>query len=222
MQELKKEDGAESKKNFIKDFLILLVAFAVLATPLSLFIYRSFLYAAYGWMADPIAMVSKIIFSFIFGQLIFWLLGYDQFGLFMKTVKEFGVGQKIANYIAQRLPLNALVCWIVKAVEILTDAGKIPIEGLLYLKIGFVPDALATLVTQPAWSTFETAEKITGAIVNSKAVTTPKQLRVSLACIYGSLFRYLLAGLLWVFGIGLYQEVGLPIEAALRAMVSFF
>jgi hypothetical protein len=145
-------------------------------------------------------MDQKLLLSFLTGQAIFWRFGYDQIGLFMRPKVQLGAGQKIAGWAYNRIPPSLTSAWTIKVIEILTDAGKIPIEGAVYKKHGFVPDIVAALVKQPGWSVFETAEKLTGAVLYPKRVANPEQVKVSLGCIYGSVFRYALAGLLWQYG----------------------
>ncbi len=80
----------------------------------------------------------------------------------MSPVKQLGLGQTVARKVYEVIPHNAVSAWGIKIAEILTDAGKMPIEGVLYLKHGFVPDGVAAIVTQPLWSSIETAEKVAG------------------------------------------------------------
>jgi hypothetical protein len=206
----------------MKKFVTFVLVFIATALPFIYFIEQGIRYSIQGWASDPVAMISKIIFSFIFGQAIFWIIGYDQFGLFMDPKKQLGFGQKVAKRLQSNIPLKPSTSWLIKVLEIVTDAGKIPIEGLLYIRYGFVPDALAATITQPLFSTIETAEKISGAIISPKKVNTSEQIRLSIGCIYGSLFRYLMAGLLWIFGTALYALVGIPIESIISRVVSFF
>lgn len=201
----------------MKKMTIFLLILTILVLPMASFIALGVRYAIHGWGTDPISMIVKIIFSFVFGQAIFWIIGYDQFGLFMDPKKQLGFGQRIAERIVGKLHQTAVLSWTVKLVEIITDAGKIATEGFLYIRSGFAPDALAVLITQPFFSTIETAEKITGAIVNPQRVNTKDQLRLSIGCIYGSLFRYVMAGFLWIFGTGIYRFLGLPVEVIIRS-----
>jgi hypothetical protein len=157
--------------------------------------------------------LPKTLFSFIVGQGVFWKLGYDQIGLFMKPKVQLGKGQQIADYIARRLPPDEKVAWTLKVVEVLTDLGKAPLEGALYKKHGYAPDAVATLATQPLWSVLEAIEKATGAALHPERVNTPEQIRVSIGCIYGSLFRYAQVAALWAIGPQLYKAIGQPLES---------
>jgi hypothetical protein len=201
----------------MKKALIFVLVLTILVIPVLSFIILGVEYSVHGWTTNPAAMITKILFSFLFGQAIFWIIGYDQFGLFMDPKKQLGFGQRIAEWVANKLNRTNTLAWTVKIIEIITDAGKIVTEGFLYIRSGFAPDALAVLVTQPLFSTIETAEKITGAIVNPQKVNTDDQLKLSIGCIYGSLFRYFMAGFLWVFGTGIYQFLGLPVETIIRS-----
>jgi hypothetical protein len=141
---------------------------------------------------------TNIATSFLAGQAIFFIFGYDQWGLFMRPKVQLGFGQKVAHWAYDRLPHTSSFAWILKAVEIAADAGKMPIEGALFSRRGVVPDGLAALVTQPLFSGIETAEKVLGAALHPERVAEPYQMRMSLGCIYGSLFRYGLTAMLWV------------------------
>lgn len=151
-----------------------------------------------GWQQDPKRMVGEILFSFICGQGVFWKFGYDFIGLAMKPRAQMGLGQTVGSAVSARLPKYPSVVWIVKAVEILADWGKIPIEGSLYRQTGVVPDAIACTVTQPLWSTLEVAEKLAGVLAYPERVNDPDQIRASIGSIYGSLFRYVLCGAIWL------------------------
>ena len=173
---------------------------ALLTWPLRRRIVSDIQDAARSWRQTPATMAGKVGLSFAAGQGIFWQAGYDQLGLFMNPKFQIGFGQRVADELYARLPHTPQMAWGVKLVEVLADAGKIPIEGALYRRYGIVPDGVAALVTQPLWSALETAEKITGAFVHPERVRQPEQVKLSLGCIYGSLFRYLLAGLFLLVG----------------------
>lgn len=126
----------------------------------------------------------------------------------MSPVKQLGLGQTVARKVYEVIPHNAVSAWGIKIAEILTDAGKMPIEGVLYLKHGFVPDGVAAIVTQPLWSSIETAEKVAGVALKPEKVNTEDQILLSLGCIYGSLFRYFLVGIYLLIGSWLYRMVG--------------
>jgi hypothetical protein len=160
-----------------------------------------------GWRQRPGEMAIKLGLSALLGQGVFWLLGYDQLGFFMSPMKEFGLGHGIANHVADWLPTGQAVVWIVKGVEISTDAARIFIEGKLYLKRGYVPDVVATLATSPLWQCYEVAEKLSGVLLHPERLNTRDQLVVSLACIYGNLFRYGLDAVLWFWGDDIYMGV---------------
>lgn len=135
-------------------------------------------------------MFRKLITSFAVGQGLFWTFGYDQLGLFMNPKKQFGLGQKLARSVAKYLPATPRVTWLVKLVEIATDFGKMPLEGEVYKRYGICPDVVACAATQPLWSLAEGIEKSLGVVLHPERVNTKQQLEVSLACIYGSIFRY--------------------------------
>jgi hypothetical protein len=201
---------------------IFLATLAGLLVVVGWFVIQGLSVAILGWQSDPVAMVAKVIFSLIFGQGVFWLLGYDQLGIFMSPFKQLGFGQTVANWVYDRIPATRNTAWAVKGLEILADFGKVPFEGAVYIRYGFVSDGLAALVTQPLWSTIETAEKLTGAIVYPERVFDPDQIRLSLGCIYGSLFRYGMALVMWFGGSALYGLVGTPIEHALHWALNLF
>lgn len=202
----------------MKGFLLFLACLAVLLLLVGRFVWKGLAAAIAGWTADPIHMFVAIAFSLVVGQGIFWIFGFDQFGWHLAPFKQLGLGVTVAEWIAARIPHTPTVIWTVKALEVLTDFGKVPIEGMLYIRFGFVPDGLAALVTQPLWSTIETAEKISGAIARPDIVVTSDQLRLSLGCIYGSLFRYAQSAVLWFFGATLYTWIGVPVESLLRRL----
>ncbi|MFA5197207.1 MAG: hypothetical protein WC437_02170 [Patescibacteria group bacterium] len=183
-------------------------------------IIQSLKMARRGWKANPNEMLTKIIFSGIVGQGVFWLIGYDQLGTFMNPKVRMGFGRNVAEEAYKRIPHTPTMAWIIKITEILADAGKIPIEGAVYRKHGFTPDAVAALVTQPLWSTIETTEKFTGAVMHPERVSEPDQVKNSIGCIYGSFFRYLQAGVLLFTGIWIYRIIGKPMETGLGKMIT--
>lgn len=180
---------------------------------------RSLRQARIAWREDPVKMGSKIVVGFAVGQGVFWLIGYDQLGLFMDTKKQFGIGAEIAEAVARRLPEGTAVYVTVKALEIITDALRIPIEGAVYRRYQFAPDIVATIVTQPLWTTLEVAEKTAGVFLHPERVTDPKQLLVSIACIYGNLFRYVLAAVIWKKGDAIYRIIGGPLEGGVKRLL---
>lgn len=177
---------------------------------------RSLTQSVAGWRQNPFRMLAQLIVSTIVGQALFWRVGYDQLGIGMDPKREFGVGSKLADKVASRLPNNATTAWVLKVIEILTDLGKMPIEGKAYARHGITPDVVACAVTQPAWSAIEAVEKTRGAIVYPERVNTPEQIRLSLACIYGSLVRYALGFLVIATGKYLNRWLTDPIEKLLR------
>lgn len=172
--------------------------------------------AVAGWRENPFRMVAQLVASTIVGQAVFWRIGYDQLGVAMDPKREFGVGGRIADTVARRLPQTPAVAWTLKFLEITTDLGKMPIEGVAYARHGIVPDVVACVVTQPLWSGIEAIEKTLGTVTHPERVNTPEQIRLSLACIYGSLFRYGLGVGVIVFGAHLNRWLTNPIERLLR------
>jgi hypothetical protein len=156
-----------------------------------------------GWRDDPAEMAVKALLALVIGQ-TFWRLGYDQLGLFMNPRRQIGPGQALAAAVYRRLPPSPRTAWVIKALEITCDLSKLPIEGRLYRRRGFVCDVVATLVTQPLWSGVEAAEKLLGVIIHPERVATPEQVRVSLGCIYGTAVRYTADLLIWRYGDRLY------------------
>jgi hypothetical protein len=187
---------------------------------LSKFILRGLRRARADWREDPIKTVSKIIFSFIIGQGVFNVFGYDQLGWFMRPHAKLGFGKTVSQEVYDRIPHTATTAWAIKVIEILMDATKIPIEGLVYLRFGFVSDGVAAAVSQPAWSSLETAEKAVGAALHPERVVEPDQVMNSIGCIYGSFFRIFQAIITLLLGRKLYRLIGSPIEFGLRKVVS--
>jgi hypothetical protein len=172
--------------------------------------------AAQGWQNNPGEMVKDIAVSFIAGQGIYWVLGYDQFGFFMNPVKQVGRGDAIAGKVAARLPKTAVVAWVAKATEILSDALRIKLEGEAYRRHGVTPDFVATAVSSPLWQMLEVSEKTMGAILHPERVTTPEGVKLSLACIYGNLFRYTLDAAYSYQGDKIKYVVGRGLDSVLR------
>lgn len=165
-------------------------------------------------------MIARAIVSALIGQGIFWRFGYDQLGIAMNPKRQFGVGIKVADVAARRLPSNAPMAWSLKVIEIIADAGKMPLEGKAIAKHGIVPDVVAFLIPQPWWSFFETSEKLIGVMVHPERVNTPEQIRLSIGCIFGSCFRYLLAGIVITRGASLNRYLTLPIEKLLHRVLT--
>jgi hypothetical protein len=178
--------------------------------------------AASGWRQDPAKMAGKIGASFVVGQMIFWLIGSDQIGFFMDPKKRFGIGLRIGRAVNRRLPQTAIAAWTVKVIEVLTDAARMPIEGALYRRHGIVPDAVAAAVTQPAWTAFEVAEKVSGVVLHPERINTPFQVEQSLANIYGSLFRYAQSAVLWYAGQAVNRHLSQRIANRLTAVGNKF
>jgi hypothetical protein len=173
------------------------------------------------WKLEPAKATSQLATSAIVGQGIFWTLGYDQLGLFMNPKKQFGNGQAVASWLAPRIPLSTRSAWIIKGVEVLTDLSRGPAEAALMRRHGFTPDAVAWLVTQPLFSAvIETVEKIFGVFVHPERVVTQEQMELSLACIYGSLFRLIQTALLYSFGNVINRVLTKPIERFVRRYFS--
>lgn len=172
-----------------------------------------------GWHENPIRMIAQLIVSFVVGQGVFWRFGYDQLGVAMNPKREFGAGVELADQIDKRLPQGPLTAWILKLIEILADFGKMPLEGTAYARHGLTPDVVAAAVTQPLWSAIEGVEKTVGAALHPERVNTPEQRRLSIGCIYGSLFRYVLALFVIMTGKYLNRFLTDPIEKLLRFAV---
>lgn len=163
-------------------------------------IKRSLGLSAERWREDPAKQVERAILSAMVGQGLSWGPGYDQLGVLMNTKVEFGLGQKLAKAIYAELPESPRVAWAIKIVEILADASRIPVEAKLYRDYGVTPDVVADLVTQPLWTVIEVAEKAAGAIAYPERVVQSEAVKVSIGCIYGSAFRHLTGGLVFVIG----------------------
>ncbi|HET6622800.1 MAG TPA: hypothetical protein VFG56_02595 [Candidatus Saccharimonadales bacterium] len=179
----------------------------------------NFRLAVNGWRDDPIKMTARLTASALIGQTIFWKFGYDQLGVGMRPQKEFGQGRRVAAWAATKLTLDLQTAVALKVVEVLTDFGKGPLEAACYRRCGVVPDALAFVVTQPLWSTFEAFEKSVSAVSDPRRLATPEQIELSLACIYGSLFRYGQAAILLLVGKRVNRLIVRPIEAAIRELL---
>jgi hypothetical protein len=93
---------------------------------------------------------------------------------------------------------------------------RIPLEGALYRRQGFTPDILATLFTQPLWTCYEVGEKITGVFVRPELMGTSGQIILSMACVYGNLFRYILDVIYLKKGDVIYRHTGLYVERPIR------
>lgn len=176
---------------------------------------RNVLWSLREWREHPMRMVARAIVSLLVGQGIFWKFGYDQLGIGMDPKVQLGTGVKLADRAANWLPETARVAWTLKAIEIVADAGKMPLEGKAFARHGIVPDVVAFLVTQPLWSLIEALEKLVGAVRHPERVTTPEQIRLSIACIFGNCFRYVLAGFVIVTGGLLNRWLTDPIERLL-------
>ena len=167
------------------------------------------------WRTNPRDMIARAVVSALIGQGIFWRFGYDQLGIGMDPKVQLGRGVQLADRVAEILPETATVAWSLKVIEIIADAGKMPLEGAALARHGLVPDVVAFLVPQPLWSLIETFEKLVGAVKHPERVNTPEQIRLSLGCIFGSMFRYMLAGLVIMFGTYLNRFMTNPIERLL-------
>lgn len=165
-----------------------------------MFIVSNVKLAIDGWRTDPVRMIAQIPASFVVGQALFWPFGYDQLGLFMNPLVEFGNGERVAAAIYPLLPHTDMTAWTLKVIEILTDFARGPLEGVSYARHGLTPDALANVFTQPLFSTLEALEKLLGATIHPERVTTEAGTKLSLACIFGSLFRMGITVLIIVFG----------------------
>src|SRR5689334_18420222 len=90
---------------------------------------RNFMASLNAWRTNPARMFARAAVSAFIGQGIFWKFGYDQLGVGMDPKVQIGFGVRLANWLAGRLPNTATVAWSLKAVEIATDLGKMPLEG---------------------------------------------------------------------------------------------
>ena len=151
------------------------------------------------WRSNPRSTATDIGLSSI-GQLMFWTVGQDFIGIGMDRKWGPGLGHRIAPVIQKRLPATPAVAWTIKAIEIASDATKMPIEGKLYRELGIVPDAVAAAVTQPAWSYIEVVEKVIGILRHPERVNTPSQVEDSISSIYGTWTRHLLSLALLRYG----------------------
>jgi len=201
---------------------VLVIFLVVVVLVASFWIFQGVKKAYYGWREDWVKMVAAILTSFVIGQAVFWLIGYDQLGIAMRPFFETGIGQAIGEKVTDRLPINETTAWTVKFLEVGTDAGRIWTEGETYLKYGICPDGLAAVVTQPLWSTIEVAEKVRGVAVNQEAMGTRDQIQLSISCIYGNLFRYLQVVIIWLTYIWIHRFIELPIEGAIRWIAELF
>jgi hypothetical protein len=157
-----------------------------------------------GWKTDWPRMVAQLVVSALLGQGLFWRLGYDQFSIGGKAnrVMQIGFGQRVAEWFYLRLPHTRRAIYTTKAVEIAFDLGKCPLEGATYTRLGITPDVVACAVTQPAWSVIEAAEKLASLLLNLESYrqVDEEEFKASIACIYGSLFRYGQALAILAFG----------------------
>lgn len=182
-------------------------------------ITRNLSTAVQGWRQDPIKMTTRIIVATIAGQWALWFIGHDQIGFFMKPLFRVGPGQSWSQKFYDRhIPKTHRVSVVLKAIEIGLDAGRMPAEGLLQARRGFVPDGLATAVTSPLWQFYETIEKLLGVVTHPERIDDTAAL--SLANIYGNLVRYAAIMFYWHYADDIYRLIGDPIEARLRQRFS--
>jgi hypothetical protein len=206
----------------IKELLILVFLSILLVVPFKKRIKSDLRETRLEIKERPAHFVSRVLVSFIVGQGVFWRVGYDQIGLFMDPKFEIGLGIRIANWIYEKLPPSPWMPWAVKSIEILADFGKVPIEGTVYRRHRVVPDGVAALVGQPLWSIIETVEKVAGAVLHPERVVQPESIKVALGCIYGSLFRYACAAMIWFAGEKINRVLVDPIERALFRVARVF
>lgn len=172
-----------------------------------------------GWRRDWPHMYANVATSF-FGQIIFWKFGYDQLSIggTAGRVMESGQGQRVAGFVYDRVPHTPTAINTAKAIEIALDLGKCFTEGATMRRTGLAPDAVACLVTQPTWSLIEAVEKLGSYLAtrqNYQAVDE-QEFRTSIACSYGSLFRYGLDAGVLVFADQIEQYIRAPIEREVR------
>lgn len=161
------------------------------------------------WDNDPRATVLDIAVSAI-GQLWFWTGGQDFIGIGMNPKWLPGMGHKLAPRIQRHLPDKAATAWMLKFIEIASDATKMPIEGRLYRQVGIVPDVVGAALTQPLWSGIEVTEKLIGVIRHPERINTPQQIADSLSSIYGTWTRNILSLLFFRYGRQLRNKLGRP------------
>ena len=161
------------------------------------------------WQTDPAATAIDVGLSSV-GQALGWTLFQDYIGIGMKPLWRPGKLHGVASRTQLRLPFTAAIAWTLKMIEISSDATKMPIEGLLYRELGVVPDAVATLVTQPLWSAIVVVEKLIGIIRHPERVNTPEQMADSISSIYGTWTRNGLSLLLIWRGRQLRNMLGHP------------
>jgi len=150
------------------------------------------------WRTKPLQTAQKIGQS-AYGQLFFWTVGQDFIGVGMDKKWGPGFGHVLARRITRHLPQTVQAAWIIKFIEIASDATKMPIEGLLYQRDGVVPDAVSAAATQPLFSAVEVIEKIIGIIRHPERVHNQNQVEDSVSSIYGTWTRNGLSWLQWNF-----------------------
>lgn len=185
-------------------------------------IFRGVMKALSGWWTDPLKMVATLIVAAIVGQGIGWIFGSDQIGFFMRIQFRVGAGVSFGQWLAGILPATTSTGWAVKLLEIAFDTLRIPVEAAVFFRHGFVPDVVATAVTQPLWTIIEVSEKIAGIAVNSRAIGTRPQIESSIISIYGSTFRLGQNLVLWFFGYQIYNFLTTLPKRILRWIVKIY
>ena len=155
-----------------------------------------------GWRNDPKGSLIDLGLALVYGQGVMWTIGQDFIGVGMNPKWRPGIGHKLAPKIAAKLPHTTRVYWLVKVVEIASDATKMPLEGRLLRRVGVVPDVVAQAIPQPLWSFIEVVEKLVGLVRYPERVTTPEQLEDSISSIYGTWTRNLAGLVLLRYGPG--------------------
>lgn len=174
-------------------------------------------WAISGWREDRPLMIARIVVTFAVGQLVYWNAGgSDQFGVSMNPKKTVGLGPKVGQWVYPQLPHGSTTAWSLKAVEIVTDYGRGFTDGAVLRRHGITTDFLCVLIPAPWWPTIEAAEKAHGAIKHPDRVTTEAQQIQSIANIWGNLYRFLHAALLWVVGGYIARVAVNPLAAWLR------
>jgi hypothetical protein len=199
--------------------LALTVLILVIVSP---WIFMAIKQAWIGWHEDWVKMVSAILTSIIIGQAFFWILGYDQIGLGWDTKKEYGLGQVIGEKVINKMPIDEATGWMVKYAEVVLDAVRMGTEGATYLRFGFVPDAVACVVTQPLWSGIEVTEKVVSTARQPEMIGTREQILLSIKCIYGSLFRIVWVGVIWLISGLIISYIQSPIEQVIHWIINLF
>lgn len=164
-------------------------------------------------------MVSRVAASFIIGQGVSWIFGYDQLGLSMEPKKEFGYGRRVSRWAQDNLEPEIEAVISLKLIEVTTELLKARLEAQCYARHGIVPDAVACAFSQPLWSYMEAGEKAVSALARPYRTVEQDAVGLCIACTYGSLFRCGQAIVVLVIGDQINRVLSKPIEAGLRKLL---